>query len=198
MKPIAALVLLLSLTACSLPVFFRVPIAQGNIVTADQVQQLKLGMSKKQVAYVLGTPLIKAPFETDRWDYVFYYRNPRAHVRQSQLNLYFVDNRLNRMTGDDEYQAAIAKMGQQNGPTEDATAPGTVGTPGAPVGTQPRGAQAPTALGNASQQIPHTDTNRPQTDRTPTGGNVPADGRARPTGAGNDSSLPPLPGQPGM
>ncbi|AWN17625.1 outer membrane protein assembly factor BamE [Salinisphaera sp. LB1] len=128
MKLIAALVLLLALSACSLPVFFRVPIVQGNIVTADQVAKLKKGMTKKQVAYVLGTPLIKSPFQSDRWDYVFYYRNPNAHVRQSKLDLYFVNGKLSDIEGDEEYTAQAFKGGKQSGPG------GTSGL-GTPLGT---------------------------------------------------------------
>lgn len=136
MRLIAALVLLLALSACSLPVFFRVPVVQGNIVTADQVDKLDMGMTKRQVAYVLGTPLIKAPFETNRWDYVFYYRNPRAHVRQSKLDLYFANDRLVDIDGDEEYRAAVAKIGQQTGPTSDAPMPGATGSTGAPLGAR--------------------------------------------------------------
>ena len=115
MKLIAALVMLLALSACSLPVFFRVPIVQGNIVTADQVTKLKKGMTKKQVAYVLGTPLIKSPFEADRWDYVFYYRNPNAHVRQSKLELYFVGDKLSDIEGDEDLRTLFSAVAENFG-----------------------------------------------------------------------------------
>lgn len=114
MRPIIALVMLLMLSACSLPVFFRVPIVQGNIVTAEQVGKLQKGMTKKQIAYVLGTPMIASPFAKDRWDYVFYYRNPHAHVRQSRLTLYFVQGRLSEFDGDDEYAMQVLKKAQKN------------------------------------------------------------------------------------
>ena len=73
MRTVAVLVMLLMLlmlSACSLPVFFRVPVVQGNVVTAKNVNQLEIGMTKRQVEYVMGTSLIDSSFENDRWDYV--------------------------------------------------------------------------------------------------------------------------------
>jgi|GEM_PF-1029345 len=107
MRTTLVLVTLLMLSACSLPVFFRVPVVQGNVVTAKNVGQLELGMTKRQVEYVMGTSLIDSSFEKDRWDYVFYYRDPRAHVRQSELNLFFANEKLAQIEGDDEYTRAI-------------------------------------------------------------------------------------------
>ncbi len=108
MRIISALILLLGLTACSLPVFFRVPVLQGNVITQDNVEQLELGMSKAQVQYVMGTSLVDSGFENNRWDYVFYYRDPRANVRQSELSLFFMNDRLTEIDGDEEYTALIA------------------------------------------------------------------------------------------
>lgn len=115
MKKIAVLVMLLALTGCSLPVFFRVPVVQGNIVTANEVNKLKLGMTKRQVKYVLGTPLVNPPFEKDRWDYVFYYRNPNAHVRHSKLTLYFNQGKLTDIQGGEEYREQERKSAKSGG-----------------------------------------------------------------------------------
>ncbi|MES1927858.1 SmpA/OmlA [Salinisphaera dokdonensis CL-ES53] len=115
---------LLMLTACSLPVFFRVPVVQGNVVTAKNVNQLEIGMTKRQVEYVMGTSLIDSSFEKDRWDYVFYYRDPRAHVRKSELNLYFVNDELAEIDGDDEYTAQI--MDGEPGMDDDQPLPSSV------------------------------------------------------------------------
>ncbi|MAS10786.1 outer membrane protein assembly factor BamE [Salinisphaera sp.] len=127
MRTVAVLASLLMLTACSLPVFFRVPVVQGNVVTAKNVRQLELGMTKRQVEYVMGTSLIDSSFENDRWDYVFYYRDPRAHVRKSELNLYFVNDELAEIDGDDEYTAQI--MDGEPGMDEEQPLPSSV-TPG--------------------------------------------------------------------
>jgi outer membrane protein assembly factor BamE (lipoprotein component of BamABCDE complex) len=127
MRTVAVLVSLLMLSACSLPVFFRVPVVQGNVVTAKNVNQLEIGMTKRQVEYVMGTSLIDSSFENDRWDYVFYYRDPRAHVRKSELNLYFVDDKLAEIDGDEEYTAQI--MDGEPGLDDDQPLPSSV-TPG--------------------------------------------------------------------
>lgn len=158
MKSIAALVLLLALSACSLPVFFRVPIVQGNIVTAAQVTKLKIGMTKKQVAYILGTPLIKSPFESNRWDYVFYYRNPNAHVRETKLDLYFADGRLTHIEGNKEYTSQQLESGNQSNAGR-VPLPGEAGSIQSPTGAGQSGGP-PT---NASGSIPHSNTSRPGT-----------------------------------
>ncbi|MGB7755985.1 MAG: outer membrane protein assembly factor BamE [Salinisphaera sp.] len=181
MKLIAALVMLLALSACSLPVFFRVPIVQGNIVTADQVAKLQKGMTKKQVAYVLGTPLIKSPFEADRWDYVFYYRNPRAHVRQSKLDLYFVNDKLSDIEGDEEYTAQAFKAGDQPGPGDDSARPGGTSSIGAPLGTM---------SSQGSNTAQGADNNPPGSNQTVTTENQPTSNDPLP------HKGPALPGQP--
>lgn len=189
MKLIAALVMLLALSACSLPVFFRVPIVQGNIVTADQVAKLQKGMTKKQVAYVLGTPLIKSPFEADRWDYVFYYRNPQAHVRQSKLDLYFVHGKLSDIEGDEEYTSQAFKAGNQTGPGDDSAQPGGTSSIGAPLGTMSsQGSDGETPQGTHATQ--GSDNNPPGSNQTVTTENQPTAHDPLP------NKGPALPGQP--
>ncbi|MES1937808.1 SmpA/OmlA protein [Salinisphaera hydrothermalis C27AD] len=164
MKLIAALVMLLALSACSLPVFFRVPIVQGNIVTADQVAKLQKGMTKKQVAYVLGTPLIQSPFEADRWDYVFYYRNPNAHVRQSKLDLHFVNGKLSDIEGDEEYASKAFKSNNASGPNDSDELPAATNTSGAALDTRNAGTpnnSANTGSGPGSTNAPMPGRNRP-------------------------------------
>ncbi|MDA3920310.1 MAG: outer membrane protein assembly factor BamE [Salinisphaera sp.] len=193
MKQIAVLFLLLALSACSLPVFFRVPIVQGNVVTADQVAKLKKGMTKKQVAYVLGTPLVKPVFEKDRWDYVFYYRNPRAHVRQSKLDLYFTNGRLTDIEGNEEYTAEVAKANSQSDTTNVTPLPGDASTPA----TALSGPQRDVVPANASDNIPYSHTHRPGVEPNGPAENIPGSGTRA---GGNGGPLPhagaPLPGHP--
>jgi len=121
MKPFLALTLLVALAGCSLPSFFRVPIVQGNVVTDEKVEQLEKGMTPKQVRFLLGTPLVNSSFDQQRWDYVFYYRDPRGVERQSQLSLFFEDGKLDRITGDEQYQALLPEKQRDI----DLEAPGT-------------------------------------------------------------------------
>ena len=80
---------------------YRIEIQQGNFVSQEMVSQLKLGMSKDQVRFVLGTPLITDSFHADRWDYVF--RRQRANsseLEQRKLAVFFEDGKLKRIEGD--------------------------------------------------------------------------------------------------
>ena len=80
---------------------YRIEIQQGNFVSQEMVSQLKPGMSKDQVRFVLGTALITDSFHADRWDYVF--RRQKANSReleQRKLAVYFEDGKLKRIEGD--------------------------------------------------------------------------------------------------
>lgn len=180
MKLIAALVMLLALSACSLPVFFRVPIVQGNVVTAEQVAKLHKGMTKKQVTYVLGSPLVKSPFEDNRWDYVFYYRNPRAHVRESQLKLYFTNGHLASIKGDEEYTVQALKNNENSSSEASHALPGEAAAMSAPSNT-PSG--HPQNGDQSEVEVPKTNTGAPSSPgaQTPnTGGTPPQTGPSLP------------------
>jgi len=107
-----ALALALLLGACALPGFmqpYRMDIQQGNFVTQEMVSQLKPGMSKEQVRYILGTPLLTDVFHAERWDYV-YYLDRRGELRdQRRLAVHFQDGKLARLDGD------VAPAGEQKG-----------------------------------------------------------------------------------
>ena len=80
---------------------YRMEIQQGNFVSQDMVSKLKLGMSKDQVRFVLGTPLITDSFHADRWDYVF--RRQRANsseLEHRKIAVFFEDGKLKRIEGD--------------------------------------------------------------------------------------------------
>lgn len=96
------------LSACSsLPVpqfpgVYKIPIAQGNIITQEMIDQLEPGMTRRQVIFVMGSPLVRDPFSQDRWDYVFNYQ-PGGGVRgQERVTLYFENEQLTRLSGDFE------------------------------------------------------------------------------------------------
>ncbi len=79
---------------------YRLDIRQGNFVTQEQVAQLKPGLTREQVRYVLGTPLLTDPFHGNRWDYVYRYDTGKGVVQQRRLTVYFEDNKLARVDGD--------------------------------------------------------------------------------------------------
>ena len=90
----------LALAGCSLLDSFTIDIQQGNYVSQDMVSQLKPGMSKEQVRFVLGTPLVTDIFHADRWDYVYSMDRPRQKVEKRRLTVFFENDKLVRVTGD--------------------------------------------------------------------------------------------------
>jgi outer membrane protein assembly factor BamE len=79
---------------------YRIDIQQGNAVTQQMVAKLKPGMTRAQVRFALGTPLLVDPFRSDRWDYVYYYERPGAPREYRHVVVVFKDDRLERLEGD--------------------------------------------------------------------------------------------------
>ena len=78
---------------------YRIDIRQGNFVTQDMVAQLKPGLSKDQVRFILGTPLVSDPFHAERWDYVYRFQSGHDKPQQRQLIVFFDDGKLVRVGG---------------------------------------------------------------------------------------------------
>ena len=80
---------------------YQIEIQQGNFLSQELVAQLKPGLTKDQVRFLLGTPLIVDPFHTDRWDYVFLRRmENRSEVERRHMSVHFEEGRLKRIEGD--------------------------------------------------------------------------------------------------
>jgi len=69
-------------------------VRQGNLVTTEMREKLKIGMSKQQVRYVLGTPMISDAFHGNRWDYVYLLEHRGKLVEERRLTLLFVGDNL--------------------------------------------------------------------------------------------------------
>ena len=80
---------LTSLAGCSFPGVYKIDIQQGNVVTQDMINQLRPGMSRAQVRYVMGDPLINDPFNPNRWDYVYSIQTGDSARRQDRATLIF-------------------------------------------------------------------------------------------------------------
>jgi outer membrane protein assembly factor BamE len=97
---LTGLVLGVGLAACNPLKPYRMEIQQGNFITQEQVDKLKPGMSKEQVRFVLGTPLLVDVFHPDRWDYVYRRQKARSQeLEERRLTLFFESNRLTRTEG---------------------------------------------------------------------------------------------------
>lgn len=64
------------------------------------VSQLKPGMSREQVRFVLGAPLLVDVFHTDRWDYIYRFQPGRGELQERRLTVIFEDGKLARLEGD--------------------------------------------------------------------------------------------------
>jgi outer membrane protein assembly factor BamE len=98
--PYLALLACLAIAACSIGLPYRIPIQQGNVITVEMLQELKLGMDKRKVTFILGTPLVKDVFHLDRWDYFYSYKPGSGDTVQQRASLYFKDDRLVRINAD--------------------------------------------------------------------------------------------------
>lgn len=79
---------------------YRPDVQQGNVITREMVEQLREGMTRDQVKFMLGTPLLADAFHPDRWDYLYYLKPRAGKAQQRSLVVYFKDNRLDRFTSD--------------------------------------------------------------------------------------------------
>lgn len=86
---------------------YRIDIQQGNFLSPEMIAQLKVGMTREQVRFVLGTPLVTDIFHGDRWDYVYYRELGNGSIDRRRLSVFFEDNKMTRFTGDNLPTAAV-------------------------------------------------------------------------------------------
>ena len=95
MRPHLFVTLLLAttLTGC----VYRMNIQQGNYLEARTVDQLQGGMTRSQVRYLLGTPMVPDSFNKDRWDYLYYFKKGRlTRPEQRHLIVYFHEDKVDK------------------------------------------------------------------------------------------------------
>lgn len=93
----ALLVATLLTAGCSslrFPGVFRIDVGQGNLITKDMIDKLRLGMTPRQVEYVMGSAMLADTFHPDRWDYLYSLETGKGLMVQNQLTLYFDNERL--------------------------------------------------------------------------------------------------------
>ncbi|WP_136068299.1 outer membrane protein assembly factor BamE [Modicisalibacter radicis] len=85
---------LVLVSGCSYLGVYKRDLPQGNLITEDMLEQLEPGMSREQVQYVMGSPLLETPFDDDQWDYVFRLDEAYGDVIYKRLTLTFDNDRL--------------------------------------------------------------------------------------------------------
>jgi len=109
---ISAAAMLSLLSACSdwsLPevptavpeVIHKITIQQGNIVNQAMVNKLRPGMGKRQVRFIMGSPMLNDTFHQNRWDYLYrIHRSTHAPTDKTRVTLFFENDKLARIEGD--------------------------------------------------------------------------------------------------
>ena len=87
-----------SLGACGL--VYKVPVNQGNLLEQDMVDTIEPGMTKRQIALIMGTPSVQSPFEQDVWSYTSSLPRRGKKPEVKALNLIFENDVLARIEGD--------------------------------------------------------------------------------------------------
>ena len=92
----AILALVLGLTASGC--IYRMGIRQGNFIDAADVAKLENGMTRSQVAFLLGTPMVPSAFDKDRWDYMYYLKDKRrGNPDTRRVTVHFEDDKVARV-----------------------------------------------------------------------------------------------------
>ena len=79
---------------------YKIDIVQGNFVSKEQAEALKVGMTRTQVRDILGTPLLASMFHADRWDYVFTFKRQGAEPQARKVSVYFTGDTLAKFEAD--------------------------------------------------------------------------------------------------
>ena len=134
-RPVALAAIVLAAVAVSGCVY-RMDVQQGNLLDAEQVDQVEVGMTRSQVRFLLGTPMVIDCFDADRWDYVYSLR--RGHEREVQkrhLVVWFDGDTVTRV---EELipmpRGAVSQPGSTRAPRSSLRAPAAAGDPADPPG----------------------------------------------------------------
>lgn len=96
-----------ALTAC----VYRIDIQQGNLLEDKDIAQVEVGMTRSQVQFLLGTPMVSDSFHRDRWDYAYYLRKGRSpDVDRRWVVVYFDNDRVSRIERDLTLQPTAASL----------------------------------------------------------------------------------------
>ncbi len=95
----------LAQAACSMPNFrlprlHKVDIQQGNVITQRMIDQLKPGLSREQVMFIMGEPIHRNSFNDSRWDYLYSIEIPGEYLERKRLSIYFEGDTVTHFDGD--------------------------------------------------------------------------------------------------
>ncbi len=107
MKLIQCLIVGLSLGALACGCVYRINIQQGNFLNQSAVDTVKAGMTRSQIRYLLGTPMVADSFNKERWDYIYYLKKGRSrHVDSRRVTVYFEGDKVTKLDKPTDAEAA--------------------------------------------------------------------------------------------
>ncbi|MDP6375325.1 MAG: outer membrane protein assembly factor BamE [Pseudomonadales bacterium] len=122
LKNLILLAAALALAACSfsmpklpklsMPRVHKITIQQGNVITQDMIDRLKPGMTRSQVAFIMGEPIIRNTFNDDRWDYIYTVEVPGYFNNTQRMSIFFENEALSYFTGDYAPTGALEEEGE--------------------------------------------------------------------------------------
>ena len=129
---------LFALAGCSFPGVYKIDIQQGNVVTQDMIDQLKPGMTRRQVRFIMGNALISDTFHADRLDYLYSIQPGGGQRLQEHVSIFFNgSDQLISLSGDfmpgvSRDEAILGQPSSEPGTqqTKAATEPEAAPTPG--------------------------------------------------------------------
>lgn len=134
---------LLALAGCSFPGVYKIDVQQGNVVSQDMIDQLRPGMTRSQVRFIMGNPLLTDTFHANRWDYLYSIQPGGGKRLQERVSVIFNGNdQLAGLSGD--FMPGVSRdeaiLGQDGASTA------------APAAAQPQAEERP-APGSLLEQI---------------------------------------------
>ncbi len=84
------------------PLLHKIDIQQGNVINQEMLNKLAPEMNKKQVKYIMGTPVIIDPFHNERWEYIYSFQEGGKVRKQRHITLHFENGKLAYISGDIE------------------------------------------------------------------------------------------------
>jgi outer membrane protein assembly factor BamE len=79
---------------------YQIPVNQGNKIEPTALERLKIGMTREQVRYLMGAPILQDPFNQSRWNYVSRYKLKSGDYREHIIILHFKGDTLSQIIGD--------------------------------------------------------------------------------------------------
>jgi outer membrane protein assembly factor BamE len=104
-RRVLILTLFLISAAASSGCVYQAALSQGNLLKQEDLDQVKVGMTRNQVRFLLGTPMIDDPFHEERWDYVYYLKVGRDNATYKRwVSIFFDGDNVSRIVADQELE----------------------------------------------------------------------------------------------